>query len=155
MTKIRHLFVAAAIPLLLAPAFAAAAAVDAAPDIAAIETELRAAETAFAKTMADRDLAAFTSFLAEDAVFFGGKGILRGRTAVAAGWARFFEGDEAPFAWAPLDVAVLASGDLGLSSGPVTAPDGSPAGFFTSTWRRTAAGRWEIVLDRGCPPCAE
>jgi len=48
---------------------------------------------------------------------------------------------------------VLASGDLGLSSGPVTAPDGSPAGFFTSTWRRTADGRWEIILDRGCPPC--
>jgi len=153
MSSIRRPLVAVLLAALLVPALAAA---DEAPvDVAALEAELRAAETAFAKSMADRDLAAFASFLAEDAVFFGGRGILRGREAVAAGWARFFEGDEAPFAWAPLDVAVLASGELGLSSGPVTALDGSPAGFFTSTWRRTAAGRWEIVLDRGCPPCAE
>jgi ketosteroid isomerase-like protein len=138
MPTIRHLLIAGLLAVLLVPAVAAA---DEAPvDVATLEAELRAAETAFAKSMADRDLAAFTSFLAEDAVFFGGRGILRGREAVAA-------------AWAPLDVAVLASGQLGLSSGPVTAPDGSPSGFFTSTWRRTASGRWEIILDRGCPPC--
>ncbi len=151
MTTIRHLLIAGLLAVLLVPAVLAA---DEAPfDVAALEAELRATETAFAKSMADRDLAAFTSFLAEDAVFLGGQGFLRGRDTVAAAWARFFEGDEAPFAWSPLDVAVLASGELGLSSGPVTAPDGSPAGFFTSTWRRTAAGRWEIILDRGCPPC--
>jgi len=151
MPTIRHLLVASLLAALLVPAVAVA---DEAPvDVAALEAELRAAETAFARTMADRDLAAFTSFLAEDAVFLGGRGFLRGRDTVAAAWARYFEGDEAPFAWAPQDVAVLASGELGLSSGPVTAPDGSPAGFFTSTWRRTAAGRWEIILDRGCPPC--
>ncbi|MDO9693137.1 MAG: nuclear transport factor 2 family protein [Candidatus Latescibacteria bacterium] len=151
MPTIRHLLFAGLLAVLFVPAVVAAD--EAAVDVATLEAELRAAETAFAKSMADRDLAAFTSFLAEDAVFFGGRGILRGREAVAAGWARFFEGDTAPFAWAPQDVAVLASGQLGLSSGPVTAPDGSPSGFFTSTWRRTADGRWEIILDRGCPPC--
>ena len=34
--------------------------------------EVRAAETAFAKSMADRNIGAFTALLADDAVFFGG-----------------------------------------------------------------------------------
>ena len=37
--------------------------------------EVRAAETAFAKSMADRNLAAFTVLLADDAIFWGGKGV--------------------------------------------------------------------------------
>ena len=35
--------------------------------------EVEATERAFARTMADRDHAAFTNFLADEAVFFGGK----------------------------------------------------------------------------------
>lgn len=145
---------AALVVILLALAGGVTAAAAAPPaDVAALEAELRAAETAFAKTMADRDLAAFTSFLADDAVFFGGGKALRGKEAVAAGWARFFTSPEAPFAWAPQDVFVLSSGELGLSSGPVYAPDGKRVSFFTSTWRREADGKWRIVLDRGCPDC--
>lgn len=120
-------------------------------DVTALETELRATETAFAKTMADRDLTAFADFLAEDAVFFGGGQPLRGREAIVAGWARFFEDKAAPFAWVPQDVFVLSSGELGLSSGPVYGLDGKQVSFFTSTWRREPDGRWLIVLDRGCP----
>lgn len=132
---------------------AAAAAVEKAIDIPAREAELRATETAFAKTMADRDVTAFVSFVAEDAVFFGGGIALRGREAIIGGWARFFEDKAAPFAWAPQDVVVLSSGELGLSSGPVYAADGTKVSFFTSTWRREPDGRWLIVLDRGCPAC--
>jgi len=124
-----------------------------AADVTAAEAQLRAAETAFARAMADRDLTAFTSFIADDAVFFGGGGALRGREAIVAGWARFFEDEAAPFSWAPQDVFVLATDGLGLSSGPVHGADGAPAGFFTSTWRRDPDGAWKIVLDRGCPPC--
>jgi ketosteroid isomerase-like protein len=124
-----------------------------APDIPALEAELRATEIAFAKTMADRDLTTFASFLAEDAVFFGGGNALRGRAAITGGWAPFFKDQAAPFAWAPQDVFVLSSGKLGLSSGPVYGPDGKKVSFFTSTWRREPDGRWLIVLDRGCPAC--
>jgi uncharacterized protein YceK len=38
----------------------------------AAKAQVFATERAFAKTMADRDYAAFTSFLAADAVFFSG-----------------------------------------------------------------------------------
>ena len=53
--------------------------------VEALATRVRARETAFAKTMADRDHAAFATFVAEEALFLG-RSVLRGRPAVAAGW---------------------------------------------------------------------
>ena len=88
--------------------------------------EVRAAETAFAKSMADRNLAAFTALLADDTVFWGGKGVNRGKAAVAADWKRFFDGPAAPFSWTPAEVEVLTSGTLGFTSGPVYDPKGQP-----------------------------
>jgi ketosteroid isomerase-like protein len=115
--------------------------------------EVRAAETAFAKSMADRNLAAFTALLADEAVFFGGKGVMRGKAAVAADWKRFFDGAAAPFSWAPAEVEVLPSGNLGFTSGPVYDPKGQRIGTFSSVWQRQADGTWKIVFDKGCPPC--
>lgn len=123
------------------------------PDRDALERSLADTERAFAKTMADRDHAAFTSFLADEAVFFGANRTLRGRAEVAAAWKAYYEAKQAPFSWEPDRVAVLASGTLGISSGLVRGPDGRRVGTFNSTWRRRSDGRWEIVLDLGCPPC--
>jgi ketosteroid isomerase-like protein len=115
--------------------------------------QVRAAETAFAKSMADRNLAAFTALLADEAVFFGGKGVMRGRAAVAADWKRFFDGAAAPFSWAPAEVEVLPSGNVGFTSGPVYDPKGQRIGTFNSVWQRQADGSWKIIFDKGCPPC--
>jgi ketosteroid isomerase-like protein len=118
-----------------------------------LAASLRATEQAFAKTMADRDHGAFVSFLAEETVFFGGQGEIRGSEAVAAAWKPFFDGPEAPFSWQPEIAAVLDSGTLGLTSGPVFAPDGTRIGTFNSVWRRRPDGAWKVVFDRGCPDC--
>jgi ketosteroid isomerase-like protein len=115
--------------------------------------QVRAAETAFAKSMADRDLAAFTMLLGDDAVFFGGKGVMRGKSAVSAEWKRFFDGPAAPFSWSPAEVEVLSSGNLGFTSGPVLDPKGNRIGTFNSVWQRQPDGTWKIVFDKGCPPC--
>jgi len=116
--------------------------------------EVRAAETAFAKSMADRNLAAFTALLADDTVFWGGKGgVNRGKPAVAADWKRFFDGPDAPFSWVPAEVEVLSSGNLGFTSGPVFDPKGNRIGTFNSVWQRQSDGSWKIVFDKGCPPC--
>jgi len=79
-----------------------------------LATDLRATEEAFARTMADRDHRAFVSFLAEDTVFFGRLGEIRGREAVAAAWRPLYEGLEAPFSWQPESATVLDSGTLGV-----------------------------------------
>jgi ketosteroid isomerase-like protein len=122
------------------------------PEAADLAAELRATEQAFAQTLADRDHEAFTSFLANETVFFG-QGEIRGKDAVAAAWKPFFEGTAAPFSWQPEFVSVLDSGTLGLSSGPIFIPDGTRAGTFNSVWRRQDDGTWKVVFDRGCPEC--
>jgi ketosteroid isomerase-like protein len=118
-----------------------------------VQAQVRERERAFAKTMADRDHPAFVSFLADETVFFGGSGPLRGKKAVAEAWKRFFQGPSAPFSWTPDTAEVLESGILALTSGPVYDPDGKKTGTFNSVWRREADGQWRIVFDKGCPPC--
>jgi ketosteroid isomerase-like protein len=117
----------------------------------ALAAAVKAREIAFAKTMADRDHAAFGSFVAEDAVFMGTTA-LHGRKAVAEGWKKFFEG-QAPFSWTPERVEVTLSGTLAITSGPVFDPAGTRVSTFNSTWRLDPDGEWRVVLDIGCPPC--
>lgn len=112
--------------------------------------EVEAREIAFAKTMADRDLDAFRSFISAEAVFFAGNTPLRGRDAIVRAWARYFEGESAPFSWHPDVIEVLESGSLALSSGPVRDPSGEVVGRFNSIWRKEADGRWTVVFDKGC-----
>ena len=137
--------------LLLAWCFALAcsgcATIDYAPE--QLREQVRASEIAFAKTMADRDLGAFSSFLAEETVFFSPKAI-HGRQAVTQAWARFYTGAKAPFSWAPDEVEVLASGKLAISSGPVHDPEGKLVGRFMSIWRMEASGQWKVIFDKGC-----
>jgi len=114
---------------------------------------VRATEQAFAKTMADRKLDAFANYVAEEGVFFGRKGVQRGRAAVVDAWKPFFEGEKAPFSWKPETVEVLASGSLALSSGPVLDPQGNRIGTFSTIWRKEADGNWRVVFDKGCPVC--
>jgi ketosteroid isomerase-like protein len=116
------------------------------------QEQVRRTETAFAKTMADRDAAAFASFLATDTVFFGQR-VLRGKASVAEAWKSFYEGKDAPFSWAPDSVEVLDSGDLAFSSGPVFDPAGKRSGTFNSVWHKEKDGKWRIVFDKGCPRC--
>jgi ketosteroid isomerase-like protein len=115
--------------------------------------QVRAAERAFAKTMATRDLKSFSGYVSEEGVFFGGRGPLRGREAVVEAWKRFFEAKDAPFSWEPEVVEVLGSGSLALTSGPVHDPEGKLIGTFTTIWRHEADGRWRVVFDKGCPVC--
>ena len=112
--------------------------------------EVFAAERAFARSMAERDFAAFGRYVAEDCVFFG-QTALHGREAVLAAWKPFFEGAQAPFSWDPDQVEVLASGDHALSTGLVKNPAGAVTARFNSIWQRQADGRWLVIFDKGGP----
>jgi ketosteroid isomerase-like protein len=118
-------------------------------DLAALREQVFATERAFAKTMADRDFAAFTTFISTEAVFFARAKPLRGRDEITASWKRFYAGKEAPFSWEPAEVQVLDSGTLALSTGPVRDPAGKQFAIFTSVWRLEAPGTWRIILDKG------
>ena len=120
--------------------------------------ELRAAEIAFAASVADRDAERFASFIDEDAIFLGSTA-LRGREAIVQGWAVFFAEDGPELTWQP-EIVELRPDGLGLTRGPytltATAPDGtenSSSGVFTSIWRRDDEGGWKVIFDAGCPPC--
>jgi ketosteroid isomerase-like protein len=120
------------------------------PDLRA---QVFAAESSFAHTLAARDLETFGSFVAKDAIFFGGRGVLHGRAEVVAGWKPLFEGPDPPFSWKPEVVEVLESGTLAHSSGPVMDPSGKVFGMFQSVWRLDSDGKWRVVFDKGCPVC--
>jgi len=122
------------------------------PENAQLAMQVRDAEKAFARTMAVRDHHAFGTFVSDEALFFGGQGVLRGKVAVTTAWKKYFEGSEPPFSWEPEQVEVLDSGTLALSSGPVRDPQGKQIGTFNSIWRREDDG-WKVLFDKGCPPC--
>ena len=75
---------------------------------------------------------------------------VRGKSAVADHWKRFYTGAKAPFSWKPDRVQVLDSGGLGYSTGPVYDDEGKQFARFYSTWRRESDGAWRIVFDDGC-----
>lgn len=135
---------------LLLAAFATAA--PAAETMAELTRQVRAREIAFAKTMADRDLRAFTAMIAPDVIWLGEKP-MRGPAEVVENWKAFFEGPNPPFSWAPEIVEVQEGGRLALTRGPVFDPAGKRVGSFTSIWRREASGEWMIIFDGGCPAC--
>lgn len=123
---------------------------EAAPDLEALKRDVAATERSFARSMAERDHAAFTRHLSNDAVFFGSRAVLHGKDAVSGGWKRFFEEKDAPFSWEPDQVEVLADGGLAFSTGPVRDPSGKIVSRFNSIWR-LEGGAWRIVFDKGSP----
>jgi ketosteroid isomerase-like protein len=123
------------------------------PTGADLQRQVADTERAFAKTMADRDHAAFASFLSDETIFFSGAKVLRGKKQVADAWKRFYDGATAPFSWQPEVVEVLDSGTLALSTGPVRNPQGKLIATFTSLWRLEAPETWRIIFDKGNDVC--
>jgi ketosteroid isomerase-like protein len=123
-------------------------------DLAAAAADVRAAETAFARTMADRRFDRFGDFVAEDAVF-NGRTMQIGHAAVLQAWKMFFDSPKAPFSWSPDATAPTADGRYAISTGLVRDKDGKLTGRFTSIWRKDADGHWRVVADQGvgidCP----
>ena len=136
--------------LLVAGALLTCSAAFAQIDRTALERQVADAERAFARSMAERDHAAFTKHLSEQAVFFGRK-VLYGKAEVAAAWQRFFVEKEAPFSWEPDLVVVASDGLLAHSTGPVRDPAGKIVSRFNSIWRLEAPNAWRIVFDKGQP----
>ncbi len=132
-------------------AAAAGAHAAAAADMAT--QSLVSAETGFARMALEQGIrAAFIANFADDGIVFEpAPAILRNtwpaRPAPADPRALRLE-------WAPAQVGVARSGDIGYSTGPyrltdAAHPDFIRRGVFFSVWRRDAGGPWRVALDIG------
>lgn len=118
----------------------------------ALELDVRAAECAFAGSMAARDFSAFSTLVDEEAIFISGNEQQAiGKAAVLERWKPLFDDAAAPFSWWPETVAVLESGTLALSAGPVANPQGEVVAWYQSIWRKNDLGTWQVIFDRGHP----
>ena len=119
-----------------------------------LQKQVADTERGFARTMAERNHAAFMTYLADETIFFTGQGVpQRGKQTVADAWKRFYEKPEAPFSWEPEIVQVLDSGTLAISNGPVRDPSGKIFAQFSSIWRLESPGVWRIIFDKGNVVC--
>jgi ketosteroid isomerase-like protein len=124
-------------------------------DVEAERTALRQTDADWAAAVASKNVEAFTSYFASDAV-------------VMAPHLPAFDGIEAIRQWATDSMAlpgfavtweatsaeVAASGDIGYTLGKftfhMTMPDGTPMddrGNYATVWRKQADGAWKVVVD--------
>ena len=144
----------AGVAIVASASASAAATTLSANELEAIVEQVRAAETAFAKTMADRRFDAFPDFVAEDAVFRGST-LRIGRAEVVEGWKHFYDKPAAPFSWSPDLVTVAADGRTAISTGLARGADGQAISRFTSIWRKDADGHWRVIVDQGVDVACE
>jgi ketosteroid isomerase-like protein len=127
------------------------------PDLKAAAAEIVKADADFARSVADKDRRKFLSFVAEATTFNGGSASeLRGRDAVMKEWEDFFAPDGPTLTWQPTKGDVIASGDVGYTTGrsvlKVKGKDGTVSqrlGVYLTVWRKQPDGSWKVVFDTG------
>ena len=119
--------------------------------------EVRCREIGFSKSVENKDIDAFRSFLDVDARFVSNRP-RRGVDEIAEGWSGFMAEDGPAIRWRPKFVEVLEDGKLAFSVGlyefTATDADGNEEksyGSFHSTWRLNDDGVWRVVFDAGDP----
>jgi ketosteroid isomerase-like protein len=112
-------------------------------------------EIGFSKSIENRDLEAFKSFLDADARFVSDRP-RRGIEEIAASWSVFIPEDGPRIKWRPQFVEVLEDGTLALTRGPYRYTTKDEAGeelvfwgMFNSVWRKQDDDSWKVVFDAG------
>lgn len=141
--------------LLLSTAASAAPPASGPAPMSAEECAVWARELSFAQSVENHDAKAFAEHVHPGAVFLGGAP-LRGREAVAKGWAEIVAGTGTKLHWHPREVAIGGDPHLAVSRGPYWMEDTSPqarhrylVGTFTSFWVKDADGAWRVMFDAG------
>ena len=128
-----------------------------APNLEAAAAQMVKADRDFARSVADRNRQAFLSFVAEVTTFNGGTATeVRGRDAVMKDWENLFEPNGPTLTWQPTKGEVIASGDVGYTTGRsvfrTKAKDGTTTerlGVYLTVWRKQPDGSWKAVFDTG------
>ena len=114
------------------------------------------ADRAMDAAVAAADVEAFAGHVAEDGIFFGGRGAAVGRAAVALSWAPFFAEGGPRLTWAPDRAMAAASGDLAFTwgLGRYTPRGGGPPieARYLTAWQRGPDGLLRVALDGADEP---
>lgn len=119
------------------------------------ETDLRAADAAFAKAAAARDVEGCVSFYADDArVLQADQPLVAGRDAIRKSFEKSFRDAAFTLSWRIEKLEISSAGDLAYSTGTAhfTMTGSHQSTFarqtrFATVWKRAADGKWRIELD--------
>jgi ketosteroid isomerase-like protein len=109
-----------------------------------------AADDAFSDACARHDPAATGDLVAEDAVFIGRRGLLRGRAGVLEGWKPLLTEGGPVLQWVATRADASNAGDLGFTVGEwrLESEDGRVStGEYVTVWRRDGDGRLRALFD--------
>jgi len=125
-------------------------------DKVAIEKSVQAVEAGMVKAAAAKDVAAFVSNYAPDAVMMTpGEPAMRGQDAIKAGLTGMFADPAMKLDFASDKVDVADSGDLAVTSGaytlavtdPVAKKPVADKGGYVTVFRKQKDGAWKVTLD--------
>lgn len=124
-------------------------------DVEAEKAALLAADKAWSQS--GTDLEKLTSFLADDAMFFGeGMPRMSGKAAIRQTWGEMTRVPGFAISWVADGAVVAASGDLGYTFGSNEISLNNAEGVRTTTkgkyitiWRKQTDGSWKAVVDIG------
>ncbi|WP_448227960.1 YybH family protein [Pseudoxanthomonas mexicana] len=161
--SIRHLLrlnILALLSMLLSAGVTAGEVTTPQAEMNAVECEVFNRELAFAKTVDRHDVAAFSSFLLEGAVFNVGTNTpVRGASAITQAWAGIISGKTFSLKWRPEFALIGGDPDTAITHGPyliwqanVDGKSEYAAGHFSSVWKRMPNGEWFVLFDGGGEP---
>jgi uncharacterized protein (TIGR02246 family) len=122
------------------------------------ETELLAADRAFAHDTLERGIEGWMDGFTEDGTMLpAGEPLARGKAAIREVMEGFFRDPGVRLEWDPDRAQVSASGDLGYTLGHTTVAKVGPSGGelvlaklkYMTVWKRQADGHWKVAATVG------
>jgi ketosteroid isomerase-like protein len=129
-----------------------------APDLAAEEQAIRAADSAWLAAVAARDVASESAMLADDGVAFRNEADpFAGPAGYQAYLTKYYaDNPKAVNTWTTRSIQVAPSGDFAVQTGTYTETSAGPKGDtqnrgnFITVWKKVG-GQWKVSADIGQP----
>jgi uncharacterized protein (TIGR02246 family) len=125
------------------------------PDTRADERAIREADAAWSKAAAAKDVEAYLSFLAEDALVLPPNAPMQtGKESMRRGLSEEMANPGYAISWQASRAEASRGGDLAYTVGTyqftMTGPKGKPVtdrGKYVTIWRKQSDGKWKVVAD--------
>jgi len=112
--------------------------------------DLKKADQDWAKSVADKNLDQFMSFIGDDAYMCDLTGKwMHGKDTIKADWTKPLADPSFKLSWTVESADVSKSGDLGYTRGSFAGSGGSDtfSGSYTTVWRKDKDGKWRVAVD--------